>query len=120
MITAEPIGYVHSARTEPLDDDWDAVPASIELVESIAPAALDGIEAFSHAEVIFFLDRVPTSTVEWETRHPRGNPDWPKVGIFAQRGRARPNRLGLTIVEILGRERRVPRVRGLDAVDSRP
>ena len=53
-------------------------------------------------------------------RHPRGNTSWPRVGIFAQRGKARPNRLGATIVQIEGREGRTLRVRGLDAVDGTP
>jgi len=42
------------------------------------------------------------------------------VGIFAQRGKDRPNRLGTTIAEIKGREGRVLTVAGLDAVDGTP
>ncbi len=41
-------------------------------------------------------------------------------GIFAQRGKDRPNRLGSTVVEILGREGRSLLVRGLDAIDGTP
>jgi len=70
--------------------------------------------------VIFHFDRVPDSTVEWATRHPRGNPDWPRVGIFAQRGKDRPNRIGTTIVAIRKREGRVLTVVGLDAIDGTP
>ena len=53
-------------------------------------------------------------------RHPRGNAAWPRVGILAQRGKDRPNRIGSTVVRILGREGRVLRVAGLDAVDGSP
>jgi tRNA (Thr-GGU) A37 N-methylase len=42
------------------------------------------------------------------------------VGIFAQRAKDRPNRLGTTIVEIAGREGSVLTVIGLDAIDGTP
>ena|SRR5947209_4736512 len=120
MITLQPIGVVHSGRTELKDDDWDRVPASIELAPEFEPDAFTGIEQFSHAEIIFFFDRLAESDVTRGTRHPRGNPNWPRVGIFAQRGRNRPNRLGATIVRLLGCEGRTLRVAGLDAVDGTP
>lgn len=120
MITLEPVGYVHSARSEVRDDDWGEVTARIELAASFDAHCLDGLEDFSHAEVIFVFDRVAESAVERGTRHPRGNRAWPRVGIFAQRGKDRPNRLGTTIVEIVGRDGRALTVRGLDAVDGTP
>ena len=120
MITVEPVAYVRSARHDLRDDDWGDVTARIELAERLGPQCLDGLEEFSHAEVIFHFDRVAEGAVEWATRHPRGNPAWPRVGIFAQRGKDRPNRLGSTIVEIVGRHGRALTVRGLDAVDGTP
>jgi tRNA-Thr(GGU) m(6)t(6)A37 methyltransferase TsaA len=120
VITLEPIGYVRSARRDLLDDDWDAVPASIELSAAFDTVALDGLETFSHAEIVYHFDRVDPAGVERGARHPRGNPRWPRVGIFAQRAKDRPNRLGVTVVAITGREGRVLRVRGLDAVDGTP
>jgi tRNA (Thr-GGU) A37 N-methylase len=42
------------------------------------------------------------------------------VGIFAQRGRNRPNRLGVSVCELVGAEGRRIRVRGLDAIDGTP
>jgi tRNA (Thr-GGU) A37 N-methylase len=53
-------------------------------------------------------------------RHPRGRADWPRVGILAQRGKNRPNRIGATICRIVGVEGRVLRVSGLDAIDGTP
>ena len=120
MITLEPIGHVRSSRRELLDDDWDHVPATIELTEAFAPEALDGLEAFSHAEIVFHFDRVDPAAVERGARHPRGNPQWPRVGIFAQRAKDRPNRLGVTVVALVKREGRVLTVSGLDAVDGTP
>ena len=120
MIAIEPIGWVRSGRRELLDDDWDAVPAGIELSPTFAPEALDGLDEFSHAEVVYHFDRVAEAKIERGARHPRGNPRWPRVGIFAQRAKDRPNRLGTTIVAIEGREGRLLAVRGLDAVDGTP
>lgn len=120
MITLHPIGVVHSGRSEVRDDDWDRVPASVELAADFPPEALAGLEDFSHAEIIFHLDRIPESIVERGALHPRGNTSWPRVGIFAQRAKKRPNRLGATIVRILGREGRTLRISGLDAIDGTP
>ena len=120
MITLEAIGYVHSSRRDLSDDHWGRVTARIDLSPSFAPQCLDGLEEFSHAEVVFHFHRVAESAIERQSRHPRGNPAWPRVGIFAQRGKDRPNRLGTTIVEIVGRQERVLIVRGLDAIDGTP
>jgi tRNA-Thr(GGU) m(6)t(6)A37 methyltransferase TsaA len=120
MITLEPIGIVHSPRVTLEDDDWGTIESQIQLDAALLPEALDGIDSFSHAEVIFYLDRLTAADIVWGARHPRGNPSWPKVGIFAQRGKARPNRLGSTIVEVIGREGRMLKVRGLDAIDGTP
>jgi tRNA (Thr-GGU) A37 N-methylase len=48
MIALEPIGHVRSTRRDLLDDDWDAVAATIELTADFAPEALAGPEDFSH------------------------------------------------------------------------
>ena len=52
--------------------------------------------------------------------HPRECDDWPKVGFFAQRGRMRPNRLGLSTCRVVGVAGAVLEVEGLDAVDGTP
>jgi tRNA (Thr-GGU) A37 N-methylase len=53
-------------------------------------------------------------------RRPRGRADWPEVGIFAQRAKARPNRIGVTTCELVAVDGRTVRVRGLDAIDGTP
>lgn len=120
MFEIEPIGFVRNTRSQLIDDDWDSVPARIELVDALPPETLEGLEEFSHAEVIYQFHRVADSAIERGARHPRGNPNWPRVGIFAQRAKDRPNRLGATIVEIKGRQGRVLTVAGLDAIDGTP
>jgi len=115
-----PVGYVASSRGEVVDDGWDEEMCAIELVDPFGPEALVGLEAFSHVEVFYLFDRVDPTPVHRGARRPRGNPDWPEVGIFAQRGKDRPNRLGLSTCELLSVERRRLVLRGLDAVDGTP
>ncbi len=119
-ILVSPIAVVRNTRLAPADDAWGGLVSEIVLEPSLLEESLDGLEAFSHAEVIFQFHLVGKKEVVLGSRHPRENPDWPKVGIFAQRGRLRPNRLGLTVVRILRREGRSLFVDGLDAVDGTP
>ena len=115
-----PIGTVRSTRDEPLDDDWDSVPARIVLDDALPSDALRGLEEFSHLEVVYVFDRVQPEQVQTGARRPRGNPDWPEVGIFAQRAKARPNRLGVTVCRLLRVDGRTLEVEGLDAIDGTP
>jgi tRNA (Thr-GGU) A37 N-methylase len=119
-IELEPIGHVETPRGDVEDDCWGGVEARIVLEERYEPVALDGIEEFSHAEIVFLFDRVAPEKIQSGARRPRNNPEWPVVGIFAQRGKNRPNRIGTTICRILGREGRTLRVAELDAIDGTP
>lgn len=119
-IEVEPIGRVEAGRTAVEDDYWGGEEAWIALDERFEDEALQGLETFSHAEVIFHFDRVDPAKVVSGARHPRNNRDWPAVGIFAQRGKNRPNRIGSTICRILGVEGRRLRVSELDAIDGTP
>ena len=120
MINLAPIGYVNSSRKDTSDDGWDAIEAQIEISPEFNPDCLEGIEEFSHIEIVFLFDRVPESAIERTARHPRANAGWPRVGIFAQRGKNRPNRLGVSVARLLHREDRLLTVRGLDAIDGTP
>ena len=121
-IEMDPIGVVRNERAEPLDDDWDRVNSRIELdLELLGADATEGLRAFSHVEIVSVFDRVDPDTVVLGSRHPRGNPDWPQVGILAQRGKNRPNRIGTTVCELMAvRHNGVIEVRGLDAIDGTP
>ena len=119
-IPVEPIAIVHSARRDLEDNDWGRVTSTLTLVDGVPAEALEGIDQFSHAEILFLFNRIDAATVERGTRHPRNNPAWPRIGIFAQRASGRPNRLGSTMVEIVARNGRTLTVRGLDAADGTP
>jgi tRNA (adenine37-N6)-methyltransferase len=118
--TVRPLAWVRNARTHPVDDDWDAVESELELAEGIPEECVAGLDTFSHVEVIYLFDRVTEADVIWTARHPRNNTAWPKVGILAQRGKNRPNRLGVAVAPLLALSGRVLRVRGLDAIDGTP
>lgn len=121
MITLTPIGWVRGGRAAAEDDGWDTERARIELdAARFGADALLGLDSFSHAEIVFHFDRLPEEQISTGARRPRGNPDWPLTGIFAQRGRNRPNRLGVSVCRILGVEGTVLHVAGLDAIDGTP
>ena len=115
-----PVAFVRGGRSVPEDDNWGRERAVIELAETLAPEALAGLDAFSHAEVIFQFHLVADNKIETGARRPRGNPDWPMVGIFAQRGKNRPNRIGVTVCRIVSVSGRRIEVEGLDAIDGTP
>lgn len=119
-ITLEPIGHVVSARHDTSDDLWGDVEARIELSSDFAAEAFSGIEDFSHVEVLFYFDRVADDHIERGARHPRGNAAWPLVGIFAQRGKNRPNKLGVSVARLVARHERHLVLRGLDAINGTP
>ncbi len=121
QIILAPIGYVRGGRAEAVDDDWGESRAVIQLDPArFAPEALARLEDFSHVEVIFFFDKVADEKIEFGARRPRGRRDWPLVGIFAQRGKNRPNRLGLCTCRIVRVEGLALEVEGLDAIDGTP
>jgi tRNA (adenine37-N6)-methyltransferase len=120
-IVLTPIGVVHSAVTEPLDHAWGGVISRIDLdAARFQPASLAGLEDFSHIEVVFAFHLVDDGDVHYGARHPRGRTDWPEVGIFAQRGKDRPNCIGVTTCRLISVKALTLEVEGLDAVDRTP
>lgn len=119
-IEIEPIGIVVADRQSTEDDFWGETESCIALRESFGAEALDGIDAFSHVEILFLFHQVMQSEVVTGARRPRNNPEWPAVGIFAQRGKNRPNRLGSTICRVIRRESTRLYVAELDAIHGTP
>lgn len=119
-ITLRPIGVIRNARQIPEDDYWGEIESQIVINDELSDACLCEIESFSHLEVIYYFHLVDEQKIETTARHPRNNPAWPRVGIFAQRGKNRPNRLGLTVARLIRRESRCLYVAGLDAIDGTP
>jgi len=120
MISLTPIGFVRNSRQIVTDDYWGGIISEIVIDKSIDEDSLNGIEEFSHIEVIFYFHLIEKEKIITGARYPRNNPNWPKVGILAQRGKNRPNQLGLSIVELIERRGNMLLVTGLDAVDGTP
>jgi tRNA (adenine37-N6)-methyltransferase len=119
-VDVQPIGFVSGTRQEALDDGWGGAQACITLTADCPPQALEGLAEFSHVEVLFVFLEVDRAGVTRGARHPRDNPLFPRVGIFAQRGRNRPNRLGSTICRLLRIEWPRLYVAELDAIADTP
>ncbi len=118
-IELNPVAFVHNSRKDVIDDGWGTIISEITLMEPIPTEALDGIEAFSHLEIVFYFDQADEHNIVYSGR-PRGNPDYPVMGIFGQRKKDRPNRIGLCTVELLAHNGRTIKVKGLDAIDGTP
>jgi tRNA (adenine37-N6)-methyltransferase len=118
--TVDPIGFVHAPRQTPEEDFWGAEEAQIVLTNAFPADALLGLTAFSHVEVLFLFHMLDPKEIVIGTRHPRNNPEWPRIGIFAQRGKNRPNRIGSTICKVLRCEGKILHVTELDAIDGTP
>jgi tRNA (adenine37-N6)-methyltransferase len=121
VIALEPVGVVLGGRTEAVDDDWGGVEAVIRLdAARFGDDAVMGLGDFSHLVVVFQFHLVGESEVQTGSRRPRGNRDWPVIGMFAQRARMRPNRLGVSACRLLRVADLDLHVRGLDAIDGSP
>jgi len=117
-LEVKPIAVIKNNRTAAIDDNWSHVESIIELQQDVPESCLDGIEEFSHLEIIYYFHKSTKTFIGSE--HPRENPAFPKVGIFAQRKKDRPNHIGATIVELAGRQGRTLTVKNLDALDGTP
>jgi len=119
-IVLHPIGTVRNGRTETGDQDWGRIESAIEVLPEFA-RALEGLEQWSHVLVVFFMDRDGGAAPpdDWR-RRPREREDMPLLGVFAQRGRMRPNTIGVTAVPLVRLEPGRLVVRALDAVDGTP
>lgn len=118
-ITFTPIGIVKNDVTELKHHEWGE-DTSVIVLEPQYAAGLEGLEQYSHAVILYHLHETPPFTAEKLVRHPRERADLPLVGIFAQRGKHRPNPIGITAVEIIKAEPGRLVVCGLDAVNGSP
>jgi len=120
-IVLSSIGTVRSPVREIVDDVWGGLVSRIELdANRFTPDSLAGLAEFSHVEIVFHFHRLAETDLITGKRHPRGRADWPEVGIFAQRAKLRPNRIGVTVCRLLSVEGLAITVEGLDAIDGTP
>jgi tRNA-Thr(GGU) m(6)t(6)A37 methyltransferase TsaA len=86
----------------------------IEILPELESGLRD-IEGFSHLFVLWVFDR--SEGYELIGTNPT---DGLEHGVFATRSPRRPNPLALSVVELLGRDGCVLRVRGVDMLDGSP
>ncbi|HVO11161.1 MAG TPA: tRNA (N6-threonylcarbamoyladenosine(37)-N6)-methyltransferase TrmO [Vicinamibacteria bacterium] len=120
VIEMRPIGRVRSpfADTASIPKGRGAehhAEGTIELRQELEPGLTD-IEGFSHLYVIWVFHQSAGSELVGMVPLDPTRPH----GVFASRSPRRPNPIGLTIVELLGREGTTLRVRGLDMLDGTP
>ena len=118
-IEMTPIGRVENTVSEKKDTAWGTNVSSITLEEQYA-GGLSGLEQFSHAIILYYLNQAEFVKEKHLQRRPQNREDMPMVGIFSQRAKDRPNRIGITSVEIVSVSDRTLTVKGLDAVNGTP
>ncbi len=118
-IILTPIGMVKNSVANRKDISWGDDVSLIILDEQYADG-LKGLENFSHAVILFHLDQAKYEREKHLQRRPQNRDDMPLVGIFSQRGKDRPNRIGMTSVETVSVEEDTLVVKGLDAIDGTP
>jgi tRNA-Thr(GGU) m(6)t(6)A37 methyltransferase TsaA len=111
------IGHVENEFDEP------AAPDKIRLVDSclvIEPALADGLkdlEVGQQIMVVFYFHRSEGFDL---LQHPRGDQNHPRRGVFSLHSPYCPNPIGVTVVDLIGIDDNVLRVRGLDAINGTP
>ena len=119
QIVMEPIGYVENEVKNRKDVAWGEDSSTIVLREEFF-SSLNGLEDFSHAIVLYYLDKASYEKDKHLQRRPQNREDMPLVGIFSQRGKDRPNHIGMTSVQIVSVSDDSLTVKGLDAIDGTP
>ena len=117
LICMRPIGTVQNDVNAPKHAGWSEVVSQIVLRPELEEM-LDGIEEFSHLDVLFWLDRLPED--DFAQIHPRDRQDLPLVGVLATRTQYRPNPIAVTTVRLLSRSGTTLTVKGLDALNGTP
>lgn len=115
-VTLQAIGFVRSPVRRPRPNGWEKVESNIE-VDPAHEARLAGLETYSHVIVVFYMDLAEAAPEKPESLALRSGRAY---GIFATRSQLRPNHLGVSVVELLGRDGATIRLRGLDAIDGTP
>ena len=114
----KPIGVIHSPyknRGEAPYQGYKSQEISqIEIFREFEEGLKD-IEGFSHIIVIYWFHKS-------QGYHLLVKTPWDESlhGLFTTRSPHRPCPLGLTVVELVAREKNILRVKGLDAIDGTP
>ncbi|GAA2255315.1 SAM-dependent methyltransferase [Kitasatospora cystarginea] len=114
------IAHVVSPRSEVSDDYWGGVQSIIRLVPEMPLDTLEGLEDFSHLEVVFHFHLASPADVHLGARSPRNNPAWSPTGTFVHRNHRRPAQIGISHPRLIKVEGRDIHIEDLDAVNGTP
>lgn len=115
IIEMTPIGYVENDYLEPVYDEEIYQKVSKIVLKEELTEGLFRIDDFEKLYILFYFSK----SKGYELIH-RRRYDGEMSGVFASRSPYRPNRIGLTIVELLKVEENVLYVKGLDAINRTP
>ena len=118
-IVYEPIGTIHSPFTDlkgmPIQPAGaEGVPGSVELLDRFC-AGLKDLDGFSHIILVYHFHLSKGYTLE-----ARPFLDDVRRGIFAIRGPARPNPIGISVVRLVGVDGCTLHIEDVDIVDGTP
>ena len=117
-IELSPIGVIHSPfrakEGMPLQPVRSQEAGILEVFREYE-LGLQDIEGFSHLIILYYFHQ------ESETGLlVKSCPEEGVHGVFATRSPKRPNHIGISTVELIGRERNLLRVSGIDVLEGTP
>ena len=119
MKPLEPIGVIKSPHTRienmPIQPRGAADIAGTVVLDPTYTEGLADLEGFSHIYLIYIFhraERIAMKVVPFMDECERG--------IFATRSPLRPNPIGLSIVELVGIDQNILKIRGVDMLDGTP
>jgi len=126
-ITFKAIGQVKLQAPEAdIRGESKDVEAELEIFPEFEPA-LEGIDGYSHLFVLGYFHKLRPDQIGPLQVKPRRLvqkgfklEDLPLLGVFALDSPTRPNPIGLTLVQFVGRQTRYLKVRGIDFFDGTP
>jgi len=119
-IEINPIGIVRSPYATMADAPHQGRFSDQEseiIIDEAYSIGLTDIEHHPHLIVLSWLDRAERNTL---TAIPPHDLHHREHGVFATRSPHRPNPIGLCVVDLIKRNGRTLRVRGLDVIDGTP
>ena len=117
-IEINPIGFV-STNSEEIPRSWEV--SDVEGALIIDETYLEGLADIKSGQriwVIFHLHKSPKFTDQFMRIKPPIHDK--KVGVFSTHSPIRPNPIGMSLLEVIGIENNIIRVKGLDMIDKTP
>ncbi|MBN2072460.1 MAG: tRNA (N6-threonylcarbamoyladenosine(37)-N6)-methyltransferase TrmO [Actinobacteria bacterium] len=115
----KPIGRIHTPYRERGDAPRQAkfsggAEGTIEIYDEYIKG-MEGLEECKYIVILFYFDRLHGYSL---TATPPGS--LTERGVFASRSPHRPNRIGMTVAEVLKIEKNTIRVKNVDMLDNTP